>query len=82
MASVRPKGHPLETAQQIQNLCLTFSLSRLAADKNFALLKENDIDLENLLLSDGHSPLQPGLVFRPVNLLQLIVEGHPFWQQM
>jgi len=42
-----------------------------AADKNFNLLKEIGFDLEKRLLSDGHSPLQPGSEFQVVYLRQL-----------
>ena len=55
-------------------------MSTEAANKNFALLKDNDFDLERILLSDGPSPLHPGSEFRPVSLLQPIFEAHPFWQ--
>jgi len=48
-----------------------FSMSTEAADKNFNLLKEIGFDLEKRLLSDGHSPLQPGSEFQVVYLRQL-----------
>ena len=47
-------------------------MSTEAADKNFALLKDNDFDLERILLSDGLSPLHQGYEFRQVSLLQPI----------
>ena len=57
-------------------------MSTEAANKNFALLKDNNFDLESILLSDGLSPLHPGSEFCPVSLLQPIFEAHPFWQRM
>ena len=56
-------------------------MSTEAADKNFALLKDNDFDLERILLSDGLSPLHPGSQFRRVSLLQPIFEAHPFGKE-
>ena len=61
-------------------LIFDFFMSTEAAYKNFALLKDNDFDLERILLSEGLSPLHPGSEFRPVSLLQPIFEAHAFWQ--
>ena len=67
---------PLSRARPVFN----FVMSTEAADKNFALLKDNDYNLERILLSNSLSPLHPGSEFRPVSLLRPIFEAHPFWQ--
>ena len=69
---------PLSRARPV----FDFLMSTVAADKNFALLKDNDFDLERILLSDGLALLLPGSEFHPVSLLQPIFEAHPFWQRM
>ena len=67
---------PLSRAQ----LVFDFFMSTEAADKNFALLKVYNFDLERILLSHGLSLLHPGSEFHPVSQLQPIFEAHPFWQ--
>ena len=67
---------PLSRARLVFN----FVISTEASDKNIELLKDNDFDLERILLSDGLSSLHPGSEFHPVSLLQPIFEAHPFWQ--
>ena len=59
-----------------------FNLTRQAAANNFAILEQNDFNLERLLLNDGLSPLMPGSEFRPVALLAPLLEGHPFWPRL
>ena len=59
-----------------------FTMSQEAAEHNFQVLKQENFDLERLLLSDGRSPLMPGSEFRPVSLLSPIFKGHPHWHRL
>ena len=79
MDSIQPalQWRPLIRARPI----FDFFMSTEAADTNFALLQDNDFDLERILLRDGLSPLHPGSEFRPVSLLQPIFEAHHFGKE-
>ena len=53
-----------------------------AANYNFEILKENDFNLQKLLVSEPLSTLQPGSEFRPASLLAPIFGGHPVWPRL
>jgi hypothetical protein len=57
----------------------SFEMTDEAAEKNFELLKEHDFDLNKLLLRDPRSPLRPGSEFKPIQVLEPLFKGHPFW---
>ena len=59
-----------------------FRMSKAAATINFAILQQENFNLQRILSNDDRSPLMPGSEFRPVSLLRPLWGGHPLWPRM
>jgi hypothetical protein len=65
---------------EIQPTPFKFELTREAAEYNWKILCNNNMNLPELS-QRNYNPLMPGTEFRPASILEPIFLGHPLWDE-
>lgn len=59
-----------------------FEMNQEAAQHNWKILEESDLDLGKALENQRGTQLDPGSEFRPTEILEPLLENHPLWPRL
>ena len=72
----------LKQESELQDPLLMFEPSREAAEKNFQIMEQNNLNLESVLNNLEKSITTYGSKFKSTTLLQELLQKHPRWHMM